>query len=486
LSVHPHVTSNQEELGKFCALSGKSARLHSGVFPQPNLPGLGQTYIFSRNKDIPSLARYGRTADVSFTIDSELVRRLSGAIVALTQEDKKGQTWRLIPAETGDSPDLLVVSMLDPGSRPADAIADDDGTVGEAALKELGSRVIDQSTGVYEHGHSQDQVTVLILRTVDPANRKAVYHRKTTSIELWKAAQRWQAATSNTPPWLGFPCPVKGEPEAVVRRPPYVAPLSIIPMSRIQFANGGRRRIGVIGAPASIAFALFLHDGGLEQYARSLLNLLLRRHGVLLGGLAVSRTKGIEFLKDFDPKADLRRDALRSTTWIGVLLHHLRRPKEVYMLDTGFRLGQLLAVADAVHVGYCMDVRKGAIPPVLLGNSVVGMAAINPYKALELLLRRWPPYAAWAINTQHISEEAKKANGSQKGKAISLRTAMSQARRVKPIAAALVDQLRGFDGETNEIFKAELLLGYMAGLPKAAKVSDGASDIESEEVNEGE
>lgn len=40
-----------------CALSGRDATLHEGNFPQPNLPGLGQTYIFARNADIPSLTR---------------------------------------------------------------------------------------------------------------------------------------------------------------------------------------------------------------------------------------------------------------------------------------------------------------------------------------------------------------------------------------------------------------------------------------------
>lgn len=57
--------TDQGDSEVFCALSGRSLKLHAGNFPQPNLPGLGQTYIFSRNRDIPSLTRYGRTADAS-------------------------------------------------------------------------------------------------------------------------------------------------------------------------------------------------------------------------------------------------------------------------------------------------------------------------------------------------------------------------------------------------------------------------------------
>jgi hypothetical protein len=481
---NPPSTGNEQIKGEaVCALTGKAAKLHAGNFPQPNLPGLGQTYIYSRNRDIPSLTRYGRTADASFQADAELVRRLAGAVSALTREDRKGRTWRLIPAESGDKPDLLVVSTADPGAHYADAVADDDELSAEAALKELASRVIDQSKGIFEHGQPEDQVLVLVLRTVDPANRKAIYQRQTTAAGFWTAARDWQSATVNTPDWLRFPFPGKAKAEVILRGPPYVTPLSITPTSRVQFANGGRRPIEVIGIPASQAFQLFLKEGDIERRARDLLHLLVERHGDLLAGVAAARTKGTEFLKDFDPKAGLRRNALRSATWIGVLLHNLGRVKEDYMSDAGFRLGQLLAAADAVHVGYCMDVRDGGIPPSLLGNSLLGMAAERPSKALSLLLKRWPPYANWAKNVSRVLAMAAK---SDKNKAIALRKGLSQARRLGPIASALSEQLQDADGKTDEMFQAELLLGYMAGLPPIAKGDADVGDITEDQSNEGE
>ena len=62
--------------GTLCALTRDAAKLHAGPFPQPNLRGFGQTYIFSRNCDIPSLTRHGRTADASFPVAADLARRL--------------------------------------------------------------------------------------------------------------------------------------------------------------------------------------------------------------------------------------------------------------------------------------------------------------------------------------------------------------------------------------------------------------------------
>ena len=489
-----------------CALSGKSVKLHTGNFPQPNLPGLGQTYIFSRNKDIPALMRYGRTAADSFPVDSDLVRRLSGVIASLTREEAKGRSWRLIPAEKGDKPDLLVTSLsAAPDARLASAFIDDDDdeASGESAWDELGARVIAQSAGVYEHGAPEEAVIILVLRTVDPANRKAVYHRNTTATQMWKAAKLWRAATSNTPDWLGFGIPVKGESELIFSRPPYLAPLSIIPLSRVQFANGGRRRVTVIGVTAPSAFGLFLQEGDVERRARILLGLLMNRHGLLLSGLATARFKGIEHLKDFDPKTDLRRDALRSITWVGALLYQLGRFKLrdpamsehiPYSDDLAFRLGQLLSAADLIHVGYCADLRGGDVPPTLLGNSVLTIAGANPTRALAILQNRLKPYLSWAkradlIYTKAAAEE-KKGN---KSRAFALRQGVSQARRSNAIATEVRNMLAPYSAnekKPDETFKAELLLGYMAGLPPIGKkaVGDPPTTLDdiSNEQDEGE
>ncbi|MBI1867238.1 MAG: hypothetical protein HYS06_02910 [Methylocystis sp.] len=466
-----------------CALTGKPARLHVGNFPQPNLPGLGQTYIFARNSDIPSLTRYRRTSDASFAVGADLVGRLSGAITALTRDDAKGCTWRLIPAETGDKPDLLIASLAsEPETHLADAIADDEEVGGESAFMELSSRVIAQSRGKHRHQYAQDEVLLLVLRAVDPANRKAIYHRRAKATDFFEATKRWQEAKSNTPDWLGFRMPVKGKPEIVFRRPPHVAPLSITALSRVQFANGGRRRVDVIGLTAATAFGLFLGEGDAGQSARRLLRLLLQRHGALLGGLAQAHSKGIERLKDFDPKTDLRRDALRSATWLGALLHHLGRSKEVYMSDVAFRLGQLLAAADVVHVGYCADLRGGDVPPTLLGNSVLAIAGAHPVRALSILQSRWKPYGAWARQVDRVSEKINKLKGGKDDRlAWSMRLGLSNARRIGPIAAELADHFRTNDAASNkpdDQFKAELLLGYMAGLPPLPKKegSDASND----------
>ena len=489
LSAPTEDTSGQNSNGT-CALSGSVGKLHTGNFPQPNLPGLGQTYVFSRNKDIPSLARYGRCADASFRVDSDLVQTLSGAIEMLTRDGARGKTWRLIPAEKGDKPDLLVASLLEPDVRLVDDLAgdeDEEETGGGVTLTELPSRVIGQSQGRIQHVLPQQNVRVLILRTVDPANRKAIYHRNTTSTALWEAARRWADATGNTPAWLGFPCPVKGQPHAALKHPMRVAPLSIIKLSRIQFTNAGTRRVEVVGVPAAQAFALYLHESDYPRCARSLLHLVLQRHGGLVTGVAAARLKGLDYLKHHDAKADLRRDALRSITWIGALLYHLDRLKEVYMSDAAFRLGQLLQAADVLHIGYCADLRGGDVPPSLIGNSVLTVAGANPVRALAILESRLKPYLAWAKRDEHLlpriaklktenpqSEEQKKGNR--------LSYAISSAFYSAPRLKELITDLRTVLNTQvrDDTFKAELLLGYIAGLPPTLRKTPNGPGTETD------
>ena len=140
------------------------------------------------------------------------------------------------------------------------------------------------------------------------------------------------------------------------------------------------------------------------------------------------------------------------------------------MGDTAFKLGQLLATVDEVHVGYCMDMRNGSVPPTLLGNAVLPMAQSDPVRALSLLCRRWKPYAAW-VRRVDVS----------KTDDLTVRRAASVARRVKSLTDDLHGRLRA-DQKVDDVFRAELLLGYISGLPKvrdkAPSTTDAATQVE--------
>jgi hypothetical protein len=192
--------------------------------------------------------------------------------------------------------------------------------------------------------------------------------------------------------------------------------------------------------------------------------MVLVRRTVLISGTAHALRRGFDFAKHYD-----RREALRTITLLGLLLHKLNRLKEDYMNDTAFKFGQLLAAADVLHVGYCADVRGGDVPPSLLGNQIFTLAQVLPAKALAVLCRRWKPYCGWA--TKAARERARvdaliasrKPEDQQRGWEI--KKALRQAREMRVLADQLAPAL--CDSESSDRFRAELLLGYIAGLPKA-------------------
>ncbi len=457
-----------------CALSGPSAHLLGGNFPQPNLPGIGQTYIFARNRDIPAMARYARSGPASMPVDAELAGRLNSAVSALADPSRLGRTWRLIPAEAGDRSDLFLASLpADPEAPSADAIA---GTGNDEEGWPFVEMAAEGVTSLWQgrpgSASPQAEMQVLLLRTVDPANRKAVFTRRITASTLHDAAVRWWKAMHNTPDDISFIVLSKTR-GAVLRTAPALAPLSLVRLSRQMFVNGGRRVNQPTGEPASEALALFLRDGGLHGRATRVLRLLLQRQQGLCLNLRRLQAMGSTYLRSFDPRTELRRQALQSVAWLGALLCMLGYPREVYMEDFSFKLGQLLSAMDAVHIGYCADMRGGDIPPTLLGNSVFATAGRDPKRALEVLQGRWKPYDGWAKGNRPT-----KAREDQL--VIQIRRGRSQAR----LAGILSEQLRAGLASVvvDERHRAELLLGYLAGIKPERKAVPETTSSSNEEA----
>lgn len=483
-----------------CGLTGDEGILLSGNFPQPNLRVLGQTFLFAKNRDIPANDRYGRFAAEAMPVGHNTAQCLGAAIRILTADERLNVTWRAIPGEAPKQNDLLlafveavpdapVAGMLAGGEENEDyseetPTTEPTGAESIAAFEKRTERLIHSIKGRVSGDFRQTPVQLAILRKVDPANRKVVYGGTPTVAELYDAATGWAAGERNMPPWLALPELRKGSDRLVPMTPPHIAPLNVIPFSKYLFSHRGTQRQETVGLPAAEALGLFLQrPGNQDSQARRrtarILQLALSRRTMLTVGLSQAdhspecwrdRKKVIE---KFD-----HREALRTVTMLGLLLHKLGRTKEVYMSDTAFKLGQLLAAADIVHAGYCADVRDGAIPPSLLGNQVFTMAQAAPAKALATLCRRWKPYDGWAKKAARQPDRigqlvaSKKAEEQQRG--WDIRRALRHAREMGPLADDLRSSLVGC--EINDTFRAELLLGYIAGLPKAQRESAGGTN----------
>ncbi|MEN6452093.1 MAG: hypothetical protein ABFC96_16505 [Thermoguttaceae bacterium] len=272
--------------------------------------------------------------------------------------------------------------------------------------------------------------------------------------------------------------------------PPHVSPLGVIAFSKQLYIGGGRERQEVVGVSADEALRLFLDSvspratSARRRVERVLRMVLARRSQLVAAAAHVQHTpdswdRRREAMKTFD-----RREALRTVTVLGVLLHKLGRAREDYMNDVAFKLGQLLATVDVVHAGYCADVRDGAVPPSLLGNQVFATAQSAPDKSLAMLCRRWKPYAAWVSKASRNRSRADgliaSKNKEEQQRGWDIKKALRHAREIQPLADELASGLVGCT--VNNTFRAELLLGYIAGLGKTQRDETDDDSGESTEV----
>lgn len=468
-----------------CAVAGTDAFLIADKFPQPNLPILGQTYLFARNKDAPTNARYGRTGTDSVAVGSDTAAALAAAAERLTRDDWKGRTWRGVPGERPKQTDLFIAFI--PGAKdvPVAALLSEDPPA--PGTERRFATLAEQLTAAFDgwvRERKKTRLSLFVLRKLDPANRKAVYSASLDVDALLDAARRWSRACGNVPPPIRLPVPAeRGKPPA--RLPPrHLAPFSLPRITRQHFIRGGTQRQEIVGLTYDEAMRLFLApDEAVAASARAVLRRVLRSRGTLLEGVGHAQARGFDDLKAFD-----RQEALDTVTLLGLLLRKLGRPREEYMEEVAYKLGRLLAAADALHAGYNASERGGsALPPRLIGNAALPLAQSDPARALDVLGRRWTVYAGWAKRNAgfRVPEPTENGGGNDEkarqatARAWQIRNGISAAYRVKALAKELHGKLPP-RGDVKERFRAELLLGYMAGPPRAdeARTEDDNDNTE--------
>src|SRR5262249_29225306 len=197
--------------------------------------------------------------------------------------------------------------------------------------------------------------------------------------------------------------------------------------------------------------------GRWERTAHHMLDLGVRRLGpLLLGVFGAMHACNPQRWDDYPVRS--REIALRAASTLGILLDAIGRRKEIYMDGAAFLVGRLLSLADTLHREYCKNIRGGDIPPQLIGNALMPAAADNPQDAVDRLRERMMIYGAWAD----------KGNGKEFRLA---KWAVSQM-------GAVCHQLSqiSLPTETDQAFRAELFLGYMARPVSEKDQDDGSSE----------
>lgn len=455
--------SDKKDPDGICALQGKPRPLLKKRFPEPNLGALGETKLFSKYKATPCEFRYlKKPADwddmsKSFPISQQLAANIADSLNTITVPALKGKTWRMVAngkwEGTGrnkrEKKDLLIVYCdRQPviSNEAADTFGCDEREKRDQ-FKNDAKALCCSLEGIINH-YPESQLHILLIGKADKEKKQVFMHLMPKSHELLDAAERWQRGVRRNLPTVTLPLPSEKKAQGTIEGqpfPPY--PDRVVRLLSSKWVRGGMDELKLKGPALREVLDMMLRSPGKwEQAAENLLQLTIQRIGPLLVGVAAAFHSGEKNqINKFSPLA--RKTALRAVALLGILLDALGREKEVYMNETAFQLGRLLSLADTLHREYCVHVRKGSIPAQLIGNALMPVAADNPEDAIDRLRERMNIYQAWAF----------KVSGEE------YRLAKWVVGQMGEICNAM---MRPLPTITDQTFRAELFLGYLARPPK--------------------
>jgi hypothetical protein len=473
-----------------CALTGDVGPAIGDKMPNPTLPLLGGTYLFSMNADIPCQTRYGQRSTHLFPVTQDAVQGVNNALQHMTAPDQRGKTWSSVPSGTAETPDLLIAYLesapegqFQLAATMGDDAMDDEEEEWEATgsappppdrmspfAKRLERLMQAVELQQQQAGVQDDHLRLFVLSTIDKGRKQVLFDARYSVKRIFAARGRWIEGTQNAPPINTLLLRGKGKKSiATSLRVP--SPAAVVRSFREQWIRLGERSQKVSGVSLGRIYKLLLDEDSTRE-AKWLLERFLPLKLVLLTAAGLpgrsEKTKEVYTYTGAALSGAARLDLVTSVAVLGILLHALGREKERYMSDQYFLLGQLLQAADRVHILYCKGVRGGQVPPQLIGNTLLGHAAQSPAKALALLGQRLPVYERYATQLANMPrpELAPGANEAARLKQENWYEAIKLKRQMGRISAALGSQ--SLDPSRDPKAQAELLLGYLAAPPTKA------------------
>jgi hypothetical protein len=440
--------------GGVCALTGTEQVIETGTFPTVKFPVIDNTILFSMNPDTGCHDRYGLIGAAICPVGKRTVADIYRAAVWITSEERRNKTWRSVPEARGDKSDLLVTYI----EQSADADVKLAQLFAEAGESEKEAVFESQAASLVEALDARGAVThdwtcrVLVLHRISKGQVQVEINRRYRVTRIREALAEWQAGVANTPAIsTKLPGKTKGSP-AEPYLPRALFPGEVLRATKSLWIRGGTERQGVTGCGLGRVYDLFLGEGHLQtEAAQEILRLMLERSGPLLA-LFGSRV-------NVAPQS--RRAAVDASTILAICLRKLNERKEAFMQEHAFLLGRFLSLGDVLHKQYCVVKRDNDVPPQLLGNQHLAVAALNPVEALSILCDRLRIYKAWADT-----------DGS--GKAGLAKWALSRMAEVSDGLKGRLPEQALTDAE-----KAEMLLGYLVREAKTeGDESDGKGDVE--------
>lgn len=420
----------------------------SEPMPEVKLSGFSVTLRAMFNGQ-PCQERYDRFDDASYPISKQARADAKGALEWIAKAENERVTW--VKADKNEIA-FAYPSQFPPVAMSFAAIL---GGIGaEKRFEDLSEEFLKAFTGLPHKDHPE-YIRVFSIRKMDRARSKVVFTRNLTPDGYIKAAEEWKAGCRNIPPAASF------------------GPITPFPLDAARIINTVWKRDGEKvgrkdGSPLVMRMQVYqglelMLNAGAET-ASYLIRALVPNVFGLMSFAGANRIA--------QPSHPRSKNIGESASMLGLLLYKLGIRKEGYMKDAAFQIGQFLKASDELHALYGRIVR-GAVPPQLVGSSMLTLASDAPEKALAQLCLRMDPYLTWAKSYRY---QNKNEEGKESWRASWLVNLFER------IAGQLNETLKG-SVKFNDIDKAQLFLGYLASFPKREAAKGAESGEADDNVN---
>ncbi|MBI3097091.1 MAG: hypothetical protein HYY93_02420 [Planctomycetes bacterium] len=440
---------------------GSSLAGESGKLPKARLPVLGDVKLRAMSSESPCQKRYGFADECSFPIGGRMRQEMKDSLEWLGAPERRGRTWDDLSTASGYSTVLFVYPEIlkdDPPElagmfvRPVQQEEGNPDARAEGKFEAAAQRATAALQSIVKQ-HPGCALRVFVLAKPDGFRTKVLFSNRYEARALIARAEEWRNACGEMPR-VALNIGTNKNPEWIHPLTPF--PAEVVQCLGLAWLQQGSRAAKTHGLAAGDGIALLLEDrAGLAALALRLAVVNTTPLLLALGHADHRRDgKALSWTKE---TARYVRHASLLPAILALLLRKSGHEKGAYMQTAPFLVGRMLALADTLHMEYCRHVRKGQVPPQLMGNALMVQALASPMLGLSRLSERIPVYQAWARTV--------------KGEGVGLaKWALGQMGKIANDLGDVALPDRADDGA-----KAQMLLGYLAR-PERADAQDAGQD----------
>ena len=385
--------NRSEEALVQCALDGRAGPAIRDKMPNPNLPLLGGTYLFSMNSEIPCQSRYGRSSTELFPVTRHTVQGVNDALLHMTAKNLEGKTWNAVPSGTCDKSDLLIAYIEEAPETDAPVAGalsscdtDEFEEASSAAQMSYFVQHLDSLLAAVQLKEGEvvrvaRHLHLFVLSTIDKGRRQVLFDARYNVDNIVEVRERWVSGAKNAPALELQFFPGKGKSRKKRRGTKAPSPVSIALSFRTLWIRKAERSEKVSGVSLGRFYKLLLDPDAKSEAGWLLERLLPLKNTLMIAAGKPSRSEKTGEVFAYTGaalSAPALYDLRTSTAALGIMLRLLDRVKETYMNERDYLFGQILQFADRLHIVYCHGARRGQVPPQLIGNSLMNQAGRTP------------------------------------------------------------------------------------------------------------